>query len=113
MGASVEATVGAVAQAMPAWWPTALAGSRVVPPPTPTTTSAPAALATSVIRSISRWEQMPPKTSRVKSTPASWNEDESWSPASFHTFSSAISSGWRPSSPTCWPMEASTPRPWM
>jgi hypothetical protein len=101
VGASVEATVGAVAQAMPAWWPTALAVSRVVPPPTPTTTSALAFLATSVIRSISRWEQTPPKTSRVNSTPASLNDAESWSLVSFHTFSSSTSSGCWPSSATC------------
>ena len=33
--ASVEATVGTVAQAMPAWWPAALAVSSVVPPTDP------------------------------------------------------------------------------
>ena len=98
---------------MPAWWPAALAVSRVVPPPTPTTTSAEPFLAASVMRSISRWEQTPPKVSRVNSTPASLNDAESWSPASFQTFSSAITSGCWPSSATCRPMEASTPRPWM
>ena len=105
--------MGTVAQAMPAWWPTALAVSRVVPPPTPTTTSAEPPLATSVMRSISRWEQTPPKTSRRNSTPASWNDVVSRSPASFQTFSSAITSGWLPSSATCLPSEASAPRPWM
>ena len=105
--------MGTVAQAIPAWWPAALAVSRVVPPPTPTTMSAEPFLATSAMRSISRWEQTPPKTSRVNSTPASWNDAESLSPASFHTFSSAITSGWLPSSATWRPIEASTPRPWM
>jgi hypothetical protein len=105
--------VGTVAQAMPAWWPAALAVSRVVPPPTPTTMSAEPFLATSVMRSISRWEQTPRKTSRLNSTPASLNESASLSPASFHTFSSAITSGCWPISATLFPMAASTPRPWM
>jgi hypothetical protein len=70
-------------------------------------------LATSVMRSISRWEQTPPKTSRLNSTPASENEAASLSPASFQTFSSAITSGCLPISATWLPREASTPRPWM
>ena len=105
--------MGAVTQAMPAWWPTALAVSSVVPPPTPMTTSALPFLATSVMRSISRCEQMPPKASRDNSSPASLKDADSLSPASFQTLSSAISNGCLPISATCLPMEASTPRPWM
>jgi hypothetical protein len=90
-----------------------LGGVQRGPAADPTTTSAEALRAASVMRSISRWEQTPPKTSRLNSTPASWNDAASRSPASFQTFSSAITSGWRPISATCRPREPSTPRPWM
>jgi hypothetical protein len=113
VGASVEATVGTVAHGSPAWWPTALAASRVLPPPTPTTTSALAFLAASVIRSISRCEHSPPKTSLIRCTSPRCSDSSTVVPASPQTFWSAMTKASLPRSLTCSPRDPRTPRPWM
>ena len=62
-GASVAAMVGTITTGTSTAAATALAVSKILPPPTPTTKSAPDARKTSTRRSISAWEHSPLKLS--------------------------------------------------
>ena len=109
MGASVEAIVGTRTSDSSAGWATAFAVSSALPPPTPTTASAPCSDAAAATRSISSGEHSPPNSATCAPATA-----PTASPTTSRTAGSSRTSGaFAPMRSSSAPSVDTAPRPWM
>src|SRR5699024_6429869 len=112
-GASVDAVVGTMMTGDPRLSAIALEVSNVLPPPTPTTTSASLCLATSDRRSISASETSPFTSSSLHSIYALLKLSVIVSPVIDQTSSSDMTNGFLASFPVSSPSVSRTPCPWI
>src|SRR5699024_8967190 len=112
-GASVDAVVGTMMTGDPRLSAIALEVSSVLPPPTPTTTSASLVLATSDRRSISASEASPLNSSYLNSISAFLKLSVIVSPVIDQTISSDMTNGFLASFPVSSPSVSRTPCPWI